>query len=62
MNNLELNVNLHEKIYFQIKLLKSAFVANFKWQEEPGFSMWHHICQNVDHPYINLKDMNDNCK
>ena len=30
MNNLELTVNLHEKIYFQIKLLKSGFVANVK--------------------------------
>ena len=30
MNNLELNINLHEKLYFQIKLLKSGFVAKVK--------------------------------
>ena len=34
---------MHEKCYFSLQLLKSGFVANVKWQEEPGFGMLHHI-------------------
>ena len=26
-----------------IELLKSGFIANVKWREEPSFGMWHHI-------------------
>ena len=28
-----------QSFYFSIKLLKSGFVANVKWREEPGFGM-----------------------
>ena len=31
------------KKYFQTNLLKSGFVTNVKWREEPGFGMLHHI-------------------
>ena len=30
--------------YIPINLIKIAFVANAKWQEETGFGMVHHIC------------------
>ena len=37
-----------------MKLLKSRFVANVKWREEPGFGMLHHklprsmiICKEI---------------
>ena len=31
-----------KNFYFPIKLLKSGFLANVKWREEPGFGMLHH--------------------
>ena len=37
MNNVDLKVNLHEKI---LKLLKSEFVTNVKQREEPGFGIY----------------------
>ena len=38
-NNLELNINLHENSYFQIKLLKIGFMTDGKH----GFDMLDHI-------------------
>ena len=31
-----------KKFYFHMKFLKSGFVANVKWREEPGFGLLHH--------------------
>ena len=39
MNNFELNINLHENSYFQIKLLKIGFMTDGKH----GFDMLNHI-------------------
>ena len=32
-----------KNFYFPLKLLKSGFMANVRWREEPGFGMLHHI-------------------
>ena len=46
-----------KNVYFPIKLLKSEFMANVKWREEPVF--WHvdsHLLYNIPHLH-NIKLM-----
>ena len=31
-------------VIFQSNYLRSGFVANVKWREQPGFGMVHHKC------------------
>ena len=37
-----MSICMKKNYYFPIKLLKSGFVANVKYGEEPGFGMLHH--------------------
>ena len=34
--------NCTKKFIFPVKLLKTAFVANDKWLQVPGFDLLHH--------------------
>ena len=43
--------NCITKNIFHIKLIKTGFVANDKWRQEPGFELLHHICSSGSHKH-----------
>ena len=44
LNNLELKMSIcMKKFHFTIIIIKTGFVTNAKWREQPGFGMLHHI-------------------
>ena len=56
-----MNINLHEKNYSPIKLVKIRFVAGDNCGNAPDFGILHHICTiHLVHHVCNIRFYNNN--
>ena len=56
-----MNINLNEKNYSPIKLVKIRFVADDNWGKAPDFGILHHICTiHLVHHVCNIRFHNNN--